>query len=125
LRSLGVGLDREGLRPGRARRLRRRAHLALHPEGTARRLRAPRLYPRGDALHPSRRADPGVSQAGAMTGTARSGGGPIRLLAWALVILPALILLAYVAIYAVNGAEWDHLPFAEIFDRWNRGQFTL
>lgn len=60
-----------------------------------------------------------------MTGTARSGGGPLRLLAWALVILPAAILLAYVALYAVNGPDWDHLPFAEIFDRWNRGQFTL
>jgi hypothetical protein len=60
-----------------------------------------------------------------MTAAARSGGGPLRLLAWTLVILPAVILLAYAAIYAVNGPEWDHLPFAEIFDRWNRGQFTL
>jgi hypothetical protein len=46
-------------------------------------------------------------------------------LAWALVLVPALVLLLYVAIYAVNGPEWDHVNSAEIFDRWDRGQFTF
>lgn len=46
-------------------------------------------------------------------------------LAWTLVLVPALLLVLYVAIYMVNGPEWDHVNSAEIFDRWDRGQFTL
>ena len=46
-------------------------------------------------------------------------------LAWTLTIVPALLLVLYAAIYMVNGPEWDHVNSAEIFDRWDRGDFTL
>jgi len=45
--------------------------------------------------------------------------------AWALIALSALALLLFVAIYAVNGPEWDHVNSAEIFYRWDQGRFTL
>src|SRR4051812_15159685 len=60
-----------------------------------------------------------------MRDTATAEDRRLAVLAWALVIVPALILLLYVGCYALNGPEWDYLPFAEIFDRWDRGQFTL
>jgi hypothetical protein len=49
----------------------------------------------------------------------------LDVLAWTLAIVPALVLLLYVAVYTVNGPEWDHVNSAEIFDRWDRGEFTL
>jgi len=48
-----------------------------------------------------------------------------RALAWTIVLTPALLLLWYVIVYAVNGAEWDHLSSAEIFYRWDQHNFTF
>jgi hypothetical protein len=48
----------------------------------------------------------------------------IGVLAWVLVILPALLLLAYILAYSNNGADWDHVTSAEIFDRAHNGQLT-
>jgi len=45
--------------------------------------------------------------------------------ATALCVLPFLLLLLYIGIYSINGPEWDHVNSAEIFDRWDRGAFTL
>ena len=91
LRPVGVGVDREGLWPGRAGRLCRRAHLALHAERTARGLRPPRLHARGDALHPSRRADPGLPETGVMTNRDR-GSGPSLIGACSAALLAPLLL---------------------------------
>src|SRR5258708_40072313 len=46
-------------------------------------------------------------------------------IAWTLAIVPALVLVLYVAIYTVNAPEWDHVNDAEVFDRWDRGELTL
>jgi hypothetical protein len=50
---------------------------------------------------------------------------PGAVVAWTLVVAPFLLLLAYIAIYAVNGPEWDHVATAEIFYRWRDGTFDL
>ena len=47
-----------------------------------------------------------------------------RALAWSLVLAPAAALFLYAGVYGVNGAEWDHLAAAVVFDRWDRGDFT-
>jgi len=49
----------------------------------------------------------------------------IGMLAWTLVILPALVLLAYIVAYGNNGPDWDHVTSAEIFDRAHNGRLTL
>src|SRR5258708_16095005 len=46
-------------------------------------------------------------------------------IAWTLAIVPALVLVLYIAIYTVNAREWDHVNDAEVFDRWDRGELTL
>ena len=46
-------------------------------------------------------------------------------IAWTLAIVPALVLVLYIAIYTVNAPEWDHVNDAEVFDRWDRGELTL
>jgi hypothetical protein len=48
-----------------------------------------------------------------------------RTIALGLIAFSAAALLLFVAIYAVNGPEWDHVNSAEIFYRWNEGRFTL
>lgn len=40
-------------------------------------------------------------------------------------IVPAVILLAFIVGYGVNGPVWDHLSSAEIFDRWDSHRLTL
>ena len=59
-----------------------------------------------------------------MTAAPASDGAP-RAWARTVIVLSALVLLVFVGIYAVNGPEWDHVNSAEIFDRWDRGQFTF
>lgn len=46
-------------------------------------------------------------------------------IARALIALSALTLLLFIAIYAVNGPEWDHITSSEIFYRWDEGRFSL
>jgi hypothetical protein len=53
------------------------------------------------------------------------GDTVLRAAGLAAVLVPAAATLAYVAAFAVNGPHFDHLTTAEIFDRWDRGQFTL
>ena len=48
-----------------------------------------------------------------------------RVLAWGLVLLPALLLLLYIVLYRVNGPSWDYTTLAEVFDKWHHGTFTL
>jgi hypothetical protein len=59
------------------------------------------------------------------TGTLNAPDRRLAALAWILTLVPALVLVLYVAIYAVNGPEWDHVNSAEIFDRWETGRFTF
>lgn len=49
----------------------------------------------------------------------------IRAVAGLLLIGPAALLLAFIAVYGVNGPFWDHLTSAEIFDRWHNGELSL
>ncbi len=60
-----------------------------------------------------------------MNNASAAGDRRMAALAWTLAMVPALVLVLYVALYAVNGPEWDHVNSAEIFDRWDRGEFTF
>jgi hypothetical protein len=60
-----------------------------------------------------------------MTEGPSPSGGRRTLVAWALVLLPALALLIYISIYGVNGPEWDHVWSTELFERFDRHVLTL
>jgi len=49
----------------------------------------------------------------------------VRVLAWGMVLLPALLLLLYIVLHRVNGPTWDYTTLAEVFDKWHHGTFTL
>lgn len=49
----------------------------------------------------------------------------MKTIALGLIVLSALILLIFVALYAVNGPEWDYTTASEIFYRWDQGRFTF
>jgi hypothetical protein len=53
--------------------------------------------------------------------------GPRRVGAAAplLLIVPAVVLLGFIASYGVNGPTWDHLSSADIFQAWDRHEITL
>ncbi|HEX4565807.1 MAG TPA: hypothetical protein VH138_04210, partial [Vicinamibacterales bacterium] len=49
----------------------------------------------------------------------------VRVMAWGMVALPALLLLLYIVLHRVNGPTWDYTTLAEVFDKWHHGTFTL
>src|SRR6266545_1319357 len=128
LRPLGMGLDREGVWPCGARRLCRRAHLSLHAEGAARGLRAARLHPRGDALHPPRRADPRLPEA---LGMNRSPANDDRSIA-RIVAICSIALLAPLLrplftgrVFVYNDLSWFHLPMRYLYQQALRSGDTV
>lgn len=45
-------------------------------------------------------------------------------LTWVMLAAPAFLALWYIHTYGVNGAHWDHLSNAELFDRFHTGTLT-